>query len=92
MFPKNIRPVNRNNLHMLKEIIDSNELFPSELLDNGTAQLMCRTKRFVLVQANRSQVYFHKSGLILRPSGSETNVFALQTPFDTSGLCPGVVH
>jgi hypothetical protein len=31
-------------------------------------------------------------GLIPRPSGSETNTFAKQTPFDPSGFCLGVIY
>ena len=34
MQKENIRPVDQNDLDTLKEIINSNELFPPELLDN----------------------------------------------------------
>ncbi len=58
----------------------------------GSAEEQPASNRFRVDNNGEGPLFILKSGLIPRPFGSETNMFASQTPFDTSGLCPGVIH
>jgi len=46
---------------------------------------------FIILSKFTSDLFI-KCGLITRPLGPEIYTFSQQTPFDTSALCPGVVH